>query len=535
MRPRTAPIVLSLLVTGLLLGLLAACLQAACLQAACLQAGGLFRPPTTARAGAAAHFIAPGGSGSACSQTAPCALQTALTSAGDGDTLYLAGGTYTGSGGAVITLTANLTLTGGWNGSSAVPPVVNPGAYPSRINGESLRRGVFVGNQVTATLEGLTIMSGTHTSRGAGLYARDAHLTLRAMQIISNVIDVYEFPNTYAYGGGVMVEGGVLVVEDSTFRANSAWARKQTFGGGLAISRTLAATVTGSLFHKNDAWQASGLYFLGHPAARSPFTLTECTFTRNGRGESVGRASGGYSGAAAITFAIAHLEGNTMSDNNASNDYGALSIYASQGLVTRNTLTGNTCARTAGLYLYNATPITITNNIVAGNSALYDWLLDNSAVQVRGGESRFLHNTIARNAFAYGIKVNDGATVALTNTILLSHTTGISVTAGSTASLEGTLWGSGAWANAVDWGGAGAIITGATNVWGDPAFVDPGAADYHIGAGSAALDAGVNTGANAAITTDVDGDPRPAGAGPDIGADEIPSRLYLPLVLRGSS
>lgn len=534
MRPKTASIVLSLLVTGLLLVLLTSGLQMSGLQASGLFTGGPLGG-ATARAGATAHFIAPGGSGSACSQTAPCALQTALAAAGDGDTLYLAGGTYTGSGGAVITLTANLTLTGGWDGSSAVPPVVNPGAYPSRINGESLRRGVFVGNTITATLEGLTIMSGTHTSKGAGIYARDARLTLRAMEIISNVIDVYDIPNTYAYGSGVMVEGGALVVEDSTFRANSAWARKQTFGGGLAISNTLAATVTGSLFHKNDAWQASGIYFRGHPAAYLPFTLTECTFTRNGRGESVGRASGGYSGAVAIVWSIAHLEGNTMSDNHASNDYGALSIMASQGLLTRNTLTGNTCARTAGLYLYNVTPMTIANNIIAGNSALYDWLHDNSAVQVRGGESRFLHNTIARNAFAYGIKVNEGATAALTNTILLSHTVGISVTAGSTATLEGTLWGSGAWANAADWGGAGAIITGATNIWGDPAFVNPSAADYHISPGSAALDAGVHAGVNAAITTDVDGDPRPAGTGPDIGADEIPVRLYLPLILRGSS
>jgi len=109
---------------------------------------------------------------------------------------------------------------------------------------------------------------------------------------------------------------------------------------------------------------------------------------------------------------------------------------------------------------------------------------------------------------------------------------GISVTAGSTAMLEGTLWGSGAWANGVDWGGAGSIVTGTVNLWGDPAFVDPDGGDYHLGPASAAIDAGVDAG----VTTDIDGDARPIGSGYDIGADEAPIwKCYLPLVLKNHS
>jgi hypothetical protein len=50
--------------------------------------------------------------------------------------------------------------------------------------------------------------------------------------------------------------------------------------------------------------------------------------------------------------------------------------------------------------------------------------------------------------------------VAVTNTILASQTLGITVTVGNSVTLEATLWGSDAWANDADWGGAGTVITG---------------------------------------------------------------------------
>jgi hypothetical protein len=84
--------------------------------------------------------------------------------------------------------------------------------------------------------------------------------------------------------------------------------------------------------------------------------------------------------------------------------------------------------------------------------------------------------------------------VALTNTILVSHTVGFSVTAGNTATLDTSLWGSEPWANGTDWKGEGTIVTGTRNYWGDPDFIDPDAGDYHIGIDSAAFDTGVDAG-----------------------------------------
>jgi hypothetical protein len=97
--------------------------------------------------------------------------------------------------------------------------------------------------------------------------------------------------------------------------------------------------------------------------------------------------------------------------------------------------------------------------------------------------------------------------------------------------LEGTLWGSGEWANEHDWFGDGEIYTGTVNVWGDPKFIDPDAGDYHLSLGSAAIDAGVDSN----VLIDIDRQPRPAGDGFDIGADEFWLDWlwhYLPLLLR---
>lgn len=75
-------------------------------------------------------------------------------------------------------------------------------------------------------------------------------------------------------------------------------------------------------------------------------------------------------------------------------------------------------------------------------------------------------------------------------------------------------------------------IYGADHVEGDPAFVNPTAADFHLRAGSPAIDKGS---ALKAPADDYDGDVRPQGGGHDIGADEYTTgglALYLPLLLK---
>jgi len=349
-----------------------------------------------ARAAPGDLFATPNGTGD-CSQATPCDLQTALAHATDGNTIYLAGGIYTGTGAAVITVTRSITLYGGWDGDTTTPPVRDPDTYITTLDGEGERRVVYIGPGVTAVLEGLRITNGSTASDGGGVYvAAGASPTIHGCWVFSNT--------AADSGGGMYLSYG----DGVTLTSNVIYSNVAQYGGGLSMMMT------------NDA--------------------------------------------------------------------------------------------------------ILVNNIIVENSVTSSGMVP--GIKLNGSTAYMLHNTIARNRGGDGRGVYLGtnyvsgtpyySTAAMTNTILVSHTVGIYVNTGSTATLEATLWGTGAWANGSDWSGSGTILTGTVNIWNWPGFLDPDHGDYHLGFDSAAI----GTGWNAGVLDDIDGDPRPFCEGIDIGADE---------------
>lgn len=139
---------------------------------------------------------------------------------------------------------------------------------------------------------------------------------------------------------------------------------------------------------------------------------------------------------------------------------------------------------------YNA-PVTFINTVVNDNQVSHF----GAGLAVDGSDVRFLHTTIARNSGGdgSGVHVVLTSTVNMTNTILFSHTVGITVAAGNTATLNATLW----HANGSKTGGAWTINT-TNNHDGD-------ADGYHLTSNSAAIDQGVEAG----VTADIDGEVPP--------------------------
>jgi hypothetical protein len=376
------------------------------------------------------------GAGTACLQDAPCALQTALAQATGGDTIYVAQGTYTGTGAAVVTITQSITLCGGWDGTTTTPVVRASQTYPTTLDGEGQRRVVYIPEQsfayITPTLEGLRLTNGSAsgpfvTGSGGGICAQRANLLISGCQIYGNTAE--------HSGGGVYLDlgDGVRLV------GNQIYSNTAMYGGGAYLTNLENVTLAGNEFSNNAAGQIGG--------------------------------------------------GLAFADN-------------------------------LGTILVNN--IVVENQIGSG---------DGAGVYASGpSKYRLLHTTIARNSGGggQGIYAERRVTLWVTNTILVSHTVGVETAFLGTAVLTGTLWGDGVWANITDTVGSD-IFTSTADVRGDPVFVDPGNGDYHIGAGSAAINAGVE----ADVTADIDGEPRPwpPGGGYDIGADEFFFHAYLPLIL----
>jgi hypothetical protein len=518
----------------------------------CLLGGGTHEV-TLAQSGSGVIRVAPTGSdGPGCGSAAsPCrTVQFAVDQALPGEEIRLAEGVYSGvqnipslntgtfTATQVVYINKSVTIRGGYaTGRWATP---DPEANPTTLDAQGQGRVVVVTDTTGVTLEGLRITGGDAEGLGGG-------------------------PNGYNAGGGVYASHALsLTVTGCDVYSSSATTVERCCGegGGLYLRSSDYTMVEGNTIHHNwghqDGVGDGGGLFLD----RSDHIIVQ----HNAIHDNVATTVNGRGGGLYVTDCdYAVLDGNVIRGNSASTGAdawagGILLEFANHARVTNNLIKDNVASHWTwgyggGMVLYGGINVTLENNVFVGNATspnpdstgfggggLYvEWsdatfvntvLADNrasahgSGVYVSNSSPRFLHTTIARNGGdGGGMYVdswgNNSSSVALTNTVLYSHTVGITVTQGNTATLTATLW----QGNGADRGGAG-VMSHSDDHSGDPAFAGDG---YHLRSASAAVDKGVEAG----VTSDVDGDPRPTGPLPDLGADEFWYRNYLPLASRG--
>ncbi len=276
-------------------------------------------------------YASPTGTGTACTDTAPCSLTTALNNAGTGSTIYLEPGPATNPYSGTFTISKSVTIE---------PAPSTTGPYT--LNGQKAGAVVTVASGVTATIGGVTITGGNAPSAGGGIY-NSGTLTLTDSTISSN---------TAPSGGGIFNNSGTLTVSDSTVSGNTAGA-----GGGIFNAGTL--TVSNSTVSGNTAsGGAGGGIFNGG-------TLTVSNSTVSGN-----TASGGAGGGISNSYGTLTVSNSTVSGNTASGGSGG-GIHNLYGTLTvsNSTVSGNTAGAGGGIFNDISGTLTVVGSILADSCA----------------------------------------------------------------------------------------------------------------------------------------------------------------------
>jgi hypothetical protein len=543
---------------------------------------------TSVATNASIHYVAPSGEdqGECLAPVAPCRTpQYAVDKAMANDEIRLAQGVYSdlntrGGYAQVVYITKTITLRGGYTLTNwTTPDFIN---HPAIFDAHHQGRALFITGPITATLEGLRITHGNANGApantdGGGISILGASAIISACQIISNTAQYN--------GGGIFQNGDDFHLINSQIISNTSG----DSGGGVFNGppyghydqdiSTIAAPGTSQIdSNGNTSLILNNLFISNLTVIRGGGMFLRqgnALFINNSFGENTGSVGGGLfidasnalvrsnifknnanGGGIFSNYSTLVLEDNTIHGNTAGQG-GGLYLFYSVANLLRNEFTANTASSMGGGIYSLDTPTTLDRNLIAGNATTQFWgggmvmdgsnftmtnnlIVENYSADYGSGllidrvsAGRMLHNTIARNKgiIGDGLMIASNSHISLTNTILVSQTNGILLLGReSSARLEGTFWGSGAWANGTDWYSLGTLVTGTVNIWANPRFIDPTSGNYHLSSDSAAIDSGVNTG----ILWDIDGDPRPSLLAYDIGADELTTGylIYLPLIRR---
>jgi hypothetical protein len=311
--------------------------------------------------------------------------------------------------------------------------------------------------------------------------------------------------NSANFGGGVYQEGASGRVD-----VTNCWIALNTtsnHGGGLCVVGSAALTNT-QVLSNTAAGHGGGLYVDSGRADLIGGMFAANSASLNGGGVDVNHS---------VTVSGTQFISNTGQNGGGLTQWNAgYTVALTNARFERNSASGM-----GGGVFVNGGSIDAANVLFAGNQAGGG----GAAIRLSGGRLR--HVTIAHPTQGSGSAIlMTSGTANITDTIIGGYTVGISQTGGTLSAdydLLFTTTPTQTSGGTMNWGSHNLINT-------NPRFVNPTAGDYHLAAGSPAIDAGTNVG----VTTDLDGVARPQGAGFDIGAYEFRCTVYLPLVLRNT-
>ncbi|MEL6341629.1 MAG: MopE-related protein [Myxococcota bacterium] len=277
-------------------------------------------------------------------------IQAAIDDAASGDTITVAAGTYSE---CIDTGGLNLTLTGA--GSSSVT-----------VDGGSCTVDAVIEiDGGTVTISGMTVTDGVAT----GVYVDGATASFDDMVIEDS--GAYAVSGPLSYGGGMLVENGLVDMTDSIFQDNVS-----DYGGAVSLDDGSTFEARDVTFQRNEADVYGGGIYADGDLTGSGITidLDDCTFEDNG----FDGLSTGNGGAIGARDNVELIDRNGVyEDNTASQNGGAIYIENDSSVdIDGATFENNTIPSTAGfpnsgggIYARELTAFTIQNSEFNENSA----------------------------------------------------------------------------------------------------------------------------------------------------------------------
>jgi predicted outer membrane repeat protein len=327
-------------------------------------------------------------------------IQAAIDDAPPGAVLEICAGTYEGP---LVIRDKSLTLRGTAGAANTIIDAGADGPALRVINtpapGVAVRRLTLRNGRNTGAGGGIrcissrlivngSVIAGSQAAGGGGLYARACALTISGTRFENNdgnsqmgggawvvnssgEIRTSTFlDNTAERGGGVAVQGGTMVLRNSTLRGNHGLVR----GGGLYHASN-AAVLRTQILDNRSSWIGGGVYVFQNAPTISLSTIRGNTSVNDGGGLYIHQSR-------------VRLLDNTIAGNLAEDDGGGVRVFESESRLERNLIQNNQSGDGGGGIRLSHLRSVLIDNVVRGNTSGYiggGIELDNDSSVVRGG------------------------------------------------------------------------------------------------------------------------------------------------------
>lgn len=280
------------------------------------------------------------------------ALQTALDLASAGTTIKIAGVCKGATlfnviaGNVTLVINKDITLQGGYDsGNLDWLTTPDPTTYPTILDADSDGTVVYVLNDLTVSMDGLTIQNGNN----GGLFNTNADVTLTHSHVLNNTA-----PS--GVGGGVFNAGGDMTIRNSLISGNSS-----PSGGGVRSGSQGTLIISDTTISDNQSGTHGGAVY-----NNSTTFITRTTMT--------GNSASNYGGAVYAGSRPIVISNSTLANNNAIAEGGAIRASGAAVTLVNVSLVNNQAVIGANLR-YSSGSLTLYNTIVTklpGTSANCD-------------------------------------------------------------------------------------------------------------------------------------------------------------------